>query len=866
MFRSKLTCLLRRNKTINPFSYVGTSTSSSRASNEPFRLSHILLFSSKTSCTPFTRNAAFYGFRSLHKGFSFPSSRRMCTAASISPSAKEGVKLLVTAGPHAQKMVGIWLFGSAAWVFSMVILGGVTRLTRSGLSMTDWKFTGGLPPMSDEEWLVEFEKYKQSPEYKRVNKGMNIEDFKFIYWMEYAHRMWGRGLGIMFALPFSYFVRKGYMTVQLGVRLSALFALGAGQGLIGWWMVKSGLEEPASEYVQPRVSPYRLAAHLTSAFGIYCGLLWTALSVVMPEPPSDTVAWVRGAAKIRRLAIPVSFVVGITAISGAFVAGNDAGHAFNTFPKMGDTWIPEDILSMEPITRNFFENTATVQFDHRILATATLLSISGMWWATRKLDIHPAIRSLLGSTMGMAALQVTLGISTLLSYVPVSLGSAHQAGALTLLSLMILLSHTVRKPSPTLLKSLSSSVTRTANAASMSLSTSLSTCTAQRVVPKSAKCYQECSYTNFTPNRSVLSKPLHSNDRALSSLSLTMNSSKCQGNGKFLRSGGFQCHALDIKSPSSFLAGEKFQLDDVIEAQQFDLDILNAIFEVAREMENIEKRSGQSEILKGYLMSTLFYEPSTRTRLSFESAMKRLGGEVLTTENAREFSSAAKGETLEDTIRTVEGYSDIIVMRHFESGAARRAAGTASIPIINAGDGPGQHPTQALLDVYTIEREIGKLDGIKVGLVGDLANGRTVRSLAYLLAKYRDVKIYLVSPDVVKMKDDIKDYLTSKGVEWEESADLIEVASKCDVVYQTRIQKERFGERIDLYEEARGKYIVDRTVLDVMQKHAVVMHPLPRLDEITVDVDADPRAAYFRQAKNGLYIRMALLKLLLVGW
>ncbi|PIA36809.1 hypothetical protein AQUCO_03200051v1 [Aquilegia coerulea] len=173
---------------------------------------------------------------------------------------------------------------------------------------------------------------------------------------------------------------------------------------------------------------------------------------------------------------------------------------------------------------------------------------------------------------------------------------------------------------------------------------------------------------------------------------------------------------------------------------------------------------------------------------------------------------------------------------------------------------------KALLDVYTIWREIGQLDGIKVGLVGDLANGRTVRSLAYLLSKYQNVKLYFVSPDVVRMKDDIKDYLTSKGVEWEETADLMEVASECDVVYQTRIQKERFSERIDLYEQARGKYIVDKNVLAVMQKHAVVMHPLPRLDEITVDVDSDPRAAYFRQAKNGLYIRMALLKVLLVGW
>nr|VDD51946.1 unnamed protein product [Brassica oleracea] len=339
---------------------------------------------------------------------------------------------------------------------------------------------------------------------------------------------------------------------------------------------------------------------------------------------------------------------------------------------------------------------------------------------------------------------------------------------------------------------------------------------------------------------------------------------------------GIRCHAMQVETREAFTAGKEFQLSDVIEGQQFDREMLSAIFDVALEMEKIEKSSSQSEILKGYLMATLFYEPSTRTRLSFESAMKRLGGEVLTTENAREFSSAAKGETLEGMsssqlkyptclIITVEGYSDIIVMRHFESGAAKKAAATANIPVINAGDGPGEHPTQALLDVYTIQSEIGKLDGISVALVGDLANGRTVRSLAYLLAKFKDVKIYLVSPEIVKMKDDIKDYLTLNGVEWEESSDLMEVASKCDVVYQTRIQRERFGERLDLYEAARGKYIVDKALLGVMQKDAVIMHPLPRLDEITADVDADPRAAYFRQAKNGLFIRMALLKLLLVG-
>ncbi|CAK9256507.1 hypothetical protein BDL97_01G203100 [Sphagnum fallax] len=310
----------------------------------------------------------------------------------------------------------------------------------------------------------------------------------------------------------------------------------------------------------------------------------------------------------------------------------------------------------------------------------------------------------------------------------------------------------------------------------------------------------------------------------------------------------------------------KFPLQHILEAQQFDTELLNSIFQVAREMEEVERNSEGSQVLKGYLMATLFYEPSTRTRLSFESAMKRLGGEVLTTENAREFSSAAKGETLEDTMRTVEGYSDIIVLRHFESGAARKAAAVSNIPVINAGDGPGQHPTQALLDMYTIQREIGHLDNIKVGLVGDLANGRTVRSLAYLLAKYTGVQIYFVAPDVVKMKDDIKQYLTSRNVHWEESSDLLEVAANCDVVYQTRIQRERFGDRVDLYNEARGKYIVDTKVMSMLPEHGVILHPLPRLDEITVEVDSDPRAAYFRQAKNGLYIRMALLKLLLQGY
>ena len=199
------------------------------------------------------------------------------------------------------------------------------------------------------------------------------------------------------------------------------------------------------------------------------------------------------------------------------------------------------------------------------------------------------------------------------------------------------------------------------------------------------------------------------------------------------------------------------------------------------------------------------------------------------------------------------------------AGSAARAAGAASKPLINAGDGPGQHPTQALLDVYTIQKELGRLDNIKVALVGDLANGRTVRSLAYLLAKFTDVELVFVAPDVVRMGDDIKEYLTSRGVKWSESQDLMAVAARVDVLYQTRIQKERFVDRPQDYEAARGKYIVTKAVMDALSPKGIVMHPLPRLDEITTECDADPRAAYFRQAQNGLYIRMALLKVLLLN-
>ena len=242
--------------------------------------------------------------------------------------------------------------------------------------------------------------------------------------------------------------------------------------------------------------------------------------------------------------------------------------------------------------------------------------------------------------------------------------------------------------------------------------------------------------------------------------------------------------------------------------------------------------------------------------------MLRLGGQTMGTDNAREFSSAAKGETLEDTIRIVSGYADVIVLRHNEEGAARRAAAVSTVPIINAGDGPGQHPTQALLDLYTIRAELGRIDGVRVAMVGDLANGRTARSLAYLLSKFKDIKVWFVAPPQVAMRDDLKSHLDEHHVPWVETQDLDSVLPEVDVVYMTRIQKERFADP-DMYSAVKGIYRIDGDSLTRMRKYAVLMHPLPRVDEISPDVDDDPRAAYFRQARNGLHIRMALLDRLL---
>ena len=301
------------------------------------------------------------------------------------------------------------------------------------------------------------------------------------------------------------------------------------------------------------------------------------------------------------------------------------------------------------------------------------------------------------------------------------------------------------------------------------------------------------------------------------------------------------------------------RLNHLIESQQLTIDILFSLFESADKL-----RETSSEKLKGKILATLFYEPSTRTRLSFESAMLKLGGQVIGTENAKEFSSAIKGESLEDSTRIIADYADCIVMRHFEEGAAARAAEVSSVPIINAGDGKGQHPTQALLDVYTIYREFGRLDNLKIAMVGDLASGRTVRSLCYLLSKFKGNEIIFVSPENLKMKDDIKQYLEKYEVKFREESDLSKVLPEADVIYMTRIQKERIS--VQDYEKAKGKYVIDTSTLNLIKPEARIMHPLPHVEEIDLPVSVemtDKRIAYFRQAENGLFIRMALLVLML---
>ncbi len=332
----------------------------------------------------------------------------------------------------SRRAVALWLFFGAAMIFAMVVIGGVTRLTESGLSIVRWEpVSGTLPPLTDAAWQEQFTRYQQSPQYQQVNRGMSLAEFKTIFWWEYIHRLWGRLIGIVFAVPMLIFWLRGAFDGPLKRRVLVLFALGGIQGAIGWWMVASGLRDV------PAVSAYRLATHLGMALVIYALTLWTALGLVQPR----TTALSFGAEK--RSATAVLVTISLTILAGAFVAGLDAGMIYNEFPFMGDGLVPPDYhhpgLSA---VRNIFENHAAVQFNHRVLAMVTAGLVIGLCiglW-----NRAPQARGWLLALLGAVALQVILGILTLLHQVPVSLGAAHQAGAVVLLTAAIGVCHRLR--------------------------------------------------------------------------------------------------------------------------------------------------------------------------------------------------------------------------------------------------------------------------------------------------------------------------------------------------------------------------------------------------------------------------------------
>lgn len=299
-----------------------------------------------------------------------------------------------------------------------------------------------------------------------------------------------------------------------------------------------------------------------------------------------------------------------------------------------------------------------------------------------------------------------------------------------------------------------------------------------------------------------------------------------------------------------------FYGQDILSVSQFDKSNLDYIFNVANEMRILVERFGSADLLHGKILANLFYEPSTRTSSSFMAAMQRLGGQVIPI-NGVQYSSVSKGESLPDTVRTLECYSDIIVIRHPEMGAAATAARYASKPVINAGDGPGEHPTQALLDLFTILEALGRVNGLKVAMVGDLKYGRTVHSLTKLLLNY-EVNFNFVSPEILKMPEDVLSQVRNGGHTFVETENVHEVIGDADVLYVTRVQKERFADLAD-YERMKDFYIVDEGLMRQAKEKMILMHPLPRVNEISYTVDDDPRAAYFRQMRNGMYVRMALL-------
>ncbi|KAK6203421.1 cytochrome c oxidase assembly protein COX15 [Scheffersomyces amazonensis] len=377
----------------------------------------------------------------------------------------------------SNKSVGYWLIGTSSLVFGIVVLGGLTRLTESGLSITEWKpVTGALPPLTQEDWELEFTKYKDSPEFKQLNSHINLEEFKFIYSMEWGHRLVGRGIGLFFILPAIYFWKRGRFSTHITRRVVGLTGLLGLQGFIGWWMVKSGLDEEqlVNRNSKPTVSQYRLTTHLGAAFLMYLGVLWTAfeilnenkllkLSKISPEKFESAIS-ILTSPKIRNIRLMgtgLLVLTFITAMTGGMVAGLDAGLIYNTFPHMGDDIVPAYGELMSPVFarkedksdlwwRNLLENPTTVQLVHRIFATTAFFAILGAHHIVNKnkaIIPKSAVKSM-HTVMGFATLQVALGISTLIYLVPIPLAAAHQAGALALLTTCLLFSARLKAPRP----------------------------------------------------------------------------------------------------------------------------------------------------------------------------------------------------------------------------------------------------------------------------------------------------------------------------------------------------------------------------------------------------------------------------------
>jgi cytochrome c oxidase assembly protein subunit 15 len=339
-----------------------------------------------------------------------------------------------------RRRVAAWLFICCSLLFAMIVIGGITRLTRSGLSIVEWQpVMGALPPLDEAQWKETFEKYKLTPEYKQVNFGMSLEDFKGIFWWEYVHRLLGRLIGLAFFLPYAWFLLRKRLDTEHALKLGAVFLLGGAQGAMGWYMVKSGLVD------NPRVSHFRLAAHLGLAFLIFACMFWIALDMLKPKLAAASVR----AGNLGRCALGTVALVFTMVLSGGLVAGIRAGYAYNTFPLMNGHLVPPEIMLLDPWYLNFFHNMATVQFDHRLIAWLLIVIVPSLWIASRHPTVPARARTAGNWLLAAIALQFSLGVTTLLHRVPVVLGTAHQGGAVLVFAAVLWFAHELRRPAGT---------------------------------------------------------------------------------------------------------------------------------------------------------------------------------------------------------------------------------------------------------------------------------------------------------------------------------------------------------------------------------------------------------------------------------